>query len=60
MKRAKVGVLIVLKVTNCVKNDNLNVNNLIIIALAEPVIHDALTKAPEKSHFIHVDVGERA
>ncbi|XP_036328754.1 thioredoxin domain-containing protein 17 isoform X1 [Rhagoletis pomonella] len=27
---------------------------------AEPVVHDALAKAAEKSHFIHVDVGERA
>uniref|UniRef100_T1PFD3 Thioredoxin domain-containing protein 17 n=1 Tax=Musca domestica TaxID=7370 RepID=T1PFD3_MUSDO len=27
---------------------------------AEPVIHDALAKAPEKSHFVHVDVGERS
>uniref|UniRef100_A0A0K8TNN5 Thioredoxin domain-containing protein 17 n=1 Tax=Tabanus bromius TaxID=304241 RepID=A0A0K8TNN5_TABBR len=27
---------------------------------AEPVIQEALTHAPEKSHFIHVDVGERA
>ncbi|XP_014095385.1 thioredoxin domain-containing protein 17 isoform X2 [Bactrocera oleae] len=27
---------------------------------AEPVVHDALPKAAEKSHFIHVDVGERA
>uniref|UniRef100_A0A1I8PC98 Thioredoxin domain-containing protein 17 n=1 Tax=Stomoxys calcitrans TaxID=35570 RepID=A0A1I8PC98_STOCA len=27
---------------------------------AEPVIHDALTKAPKNSHFIHVDVGQRA
>ncbi|XP_060654835.1 thioredoxin domain-containing protein 17 [Drosophila sulfurigaster albostrigata] len=27
---------------------------------AEPVIHDALKKAPENSHFVHVDVGERA
>lgn len=27
---------------------------------AEPVIHDQLKTAPENSHFIHVDVGERA
>ncbi|XP_067624941.1 thioredoxin domain-containing protein 17 isoform X1 [Eurosta solidaginis] len=27
---------------------------------AEPVVHEALPKAPEKSHFIHVDVGERS
>ncbi|KMY88304.1 uncharacterized protein Dsimw501_GD23345, isoform B [Drosophila simulans] len=27
---------------------------------AEPVIHDALKKAPGNSHFVHVDVGERA
>lgn len=30
------------------------------VILAEPVIHDALAKASEKSHFVHVDVGERA
>lgn len=26
---------------------------------AEPVIEDALATAPESSHFIHVEVGER-
>lgn len=27
---------------------------------AEPVVHEALKVAAETSHFIHVDVGERA
>lgn len=27
---------------------------------AGPVVHDALSKAPENAHFIHVDVGERS
>uniref|UniRef100_U5EK99 Thioredoxin domain-containing protein 17 n=1 Tax=Corethrella appendiculata TaxID=1370023 RepID=U5EK99_9DIPT len=27
---------------------------------AEPVVHEALKSASESSHFIHVDVGERA